>query len=136
MVQVGSQNFVCLRIFSFAFRLYTNLAKSSYGLSLVPGNGIARTHSLTHSRTNELTTIEDESYLSEVVSSSFCNTLDSTAAKRALIREVGVEHQMGFAFIFILFCEIHWEIDLVSISFPLLGPHSKISTLVGPLPTY
>jgi len=37
-----------------------------------------RANSLTLSRTNELTTIEDESYLSEIVSSSFCNTLDGS----------------------------------------------------------
>ncbi len=59
--------------------------------------------------------------------------LDGSKAKRALIGEVGVEHQMGFAFIFILFCEIHWEIDLVSISFPLLGPPLQNIYLPGTL---
>jgi hypothetical protein len=59
---------------------------------------------LTLSRTNELRTIEDESYLSEVVSSSSVRRFAtlSTAVKRALIGELGVKHQMGF--VFVLFC--------------------------------
>ncbi len=39
-----------------------------------------------------------------------------------------------FCFFIILFCEIHWGIDLVSISFPLLGPIPKYLPLWGPYP--
>lgn len=48
-------------------------------------------------------------------------------------RELSIKWALFLCF-FILFCEIHWEIDLVSISFPLLGPIPKYLPLWGPYP--